>query len=137
MAPDFSIILNGITTSINLYSFDTGSDIFLGQDFLRRHLPLVVEASHIGLNIQRRTVKISSNSSYVNRIVDPSPYIVEYSLEKLENINKVIRNAKTQGPTYIKGIKGKIEAECTVDAPNVFWKREKYFLDLPYKENHS
>ena len=42
MAPDFPIILNGIPISVNLYSFDTGSDILLGQDFVRRHLPLVL-----------------------------------------------------------------------------------------------
>ena len=60
MAPDFLIILNGIPTSVNLYNFDTCSDILLGQDFVRRHLPLVVEVSHICLNIQVRSIKIQS-----------------------------------------------------------------------------
>jgi len=98
MAPDFLIILNGIHTFVNLYSFDTCSYILLGQDFVRRHLPLVVEVSHICLNIQVRTIKIQSKSRYVNRIVDPIPNIFECSLDKLAKINRVIRNAKIQGP---------------------------------------
>lgn len=45
---------------------------------------------------------------------------VECSLEKLEKINKVIRNVEIQGLEYIKEIKEKIEAKCTMDAPNAF-----------------
>ena len=27
--------------------------------------------------------------------------------------------------------------QCTAELPNAFWSREKYFVDIPYRENYS
>lgn len=38
------------------------------------------------------------------------------------------------GEDVVRDIKEKIEKDCTSERPNAFWKREKYFVDLPYNE---
>lgn len=102
-----------VATSVNLYSFDIHSDVLLGHDFVRRHLPLVVDSKHISLDIQLSIVNIASRSNYVNRVANLALDIVECSLDRLAKINKVIRNVELQGPKYIKEIL--LISECTID----------------------
>jgi len=40
ISPDFPVYLNHVQTYVTLYSFDTRSNILLGQDFLKRFLPV-------------------------------------------------------------------------------------------------
>jgi len=68
----------------------------------------------------RKNCKILRKSNYINIVVDLVLDEVECSLEKLEKINKAIRNVEIQRLEYIKEIKEKIEEKCTMDTPNAF-----------------
>jgi hypothetical protein len=42
IAPDFPIMIQGAKVAVNLYCYDTGADILLGQDFVNKCLPFVI-----------------------------------------------------------------------------------------------
>ena len=40
--------------------------------------------------------------------------------------------SETQGDKALANIKDKLVKECCYESPNAFWKREKYFVSLPF-----
>jgi hypothetical protein len=137
-APDFPIIVQGAKVPINLYCFDTGADILLGQDFVNRCLPFTIGSNFVQFTVLGKTISIPSKSSYDTRIGNTKPLPqVEKSAEKLVRIQKIVNNAEKHGLEIIKDIKDKIEKECTSDYPDAFWTREQYFVSFPYKEGYA
>jgi hypothetical protein len=51
-APYFPLYLNGVKTTVNLYNFDTGSDILLGHDFVNKYLPMTVGTNEVTFTVQ-------------------------------------------------------------------------------------
>jgi hypothetical protein len=49
-APDFPIIIKGVKVPVNLYCFDTGADVLLGQDFVNRCLPFTVGENFVQIH---------------------------------------------------------------------------------------
>lgn len=41
VAPDFPIYISSTIVYVTLYNYDNGSNIILGQDFLKRHIPMI------------------------------------------------------------------------------------------------
>jgi hypothetical protein len=133
VAPDFPIMLNDVPTYVTLYSRDTGADIFLGQDFVKRHMPLIVNIDSLILTIQQNQVKLPLKSSYIMRVTPETPDILEDSLQDLTKIQKIVRHADIHGQEFLKDIIQKLRDDCTADFPDAFWTREKYCVSLPYK----
>lgn len=137
-APDFPILLKGVRVPVNLCCFDTEANVLLGQDFVNKCLPFTVGESFVHFTVLGKSISISSKSSYESRIRSTKPIPqIERSIEKLAKIQKIVSNAEKHGLQSIRDIKEKIEIDCTSDYPDVFWTREKYFVDLPYKEDYS
>ena len=133
VAPDFPIMLNDVPMYVTLYSRDTGADIFLGQDFVKRHMPLIVNIDSLILTIQQNQVKFPLKSSYIMRVTPETPDILEDSLQDLTKIQKIVRHADIHGQEFLKDIIQKLRDDCTADFPDAFWTREKYCVSLPYK----
>jgi hypothetical protein len=68
IAPDFPIYIQEEKVLVNLYCFDTGVDILLGQYFVNKCLPLTVGNNYVQLTILGNTLKIPSKSTYETRI---------------------------------------------------------------------
>jgi len=117
-----------------LYSLDTGADILLGQDFVKRHMPLIVNTDSLCLTVQQQQVKLPMKTNYVIRISPDTPDTIEEDLQDLAKIQKIVRHADIHGQEILKDIVQKLKDECTYDFPDAFWTREKYFVSLPYKE---
>ena len=41
VALDFPIYISSTIVYVTLYNYDTRSDILLGQDFVKRHIPMI------------------------------------------------------------------------------------------------
>jgi hypothetical protein len=82
-APDFPIIIQGAKVAVNLYCYDTGADILLGQDFVNRCLPFVIGSDFVQITVLGKTIKVPSKSSYETRIE------VKQTLQELKNLLKV------------------------------------------------
>jgi hypothetical protein len=138
IAPDFPIYIKGIKIPVTLYSFDTGTDILLGQDFVNKCLPMTVGDKFIRLSYKNQSFQIPSKSTYENRVVvKETTNSVEKTTSSLIKIQKIVKHVDMHSDELIKDIKEKIEAECTSDHPDAFWMREQYFVNLPYKENYT
>jgi hypothetical protein len=48
----------------------------------------------------------------------------------------MIQNVELHGLEETYDIRENIEKDCTSNYPDVFYTREQYFLDLPYRENY-
>lgn len=136
-APDFPILIKGVKVPVNLYCFDTGVDVLLGQDFVNRCFPFSIGENFVQFTILNKSISIPSKSSFETKI-GPTKLLpqVERSTEKLAKIQKIVKNADNHGLLAIKDIREKIENDCTSDYPDAFWTREQYFVDLPYKEDY-
>jgi hypothetical protein len=83
IAPDFPIYLQEEKVSVNLYCFDTGADILLGQDFVNKCLPMMIGKDFVQFTVFGKDLKLSSKSTYETRIA------VKQSLIKLKNLQAV------------------------------------------------
>jgi hypothetical protein len=127
-------MLNYVPMYVTLYSLDIGEDILLGHDFVKRHMPLIVNIDSLIFIVQQNQVKLPMKSSYIMRVSPETPNILEYSLQDLTKIQKIIRHDDIHGHEFLKDIVQKLRDDCTADFPDAFWTREKYFVSLPYKE---
>ena len=50
-APDFPIIIQGAKVAVNIYCFDTGADMLLGQYFANRCLPFTIGSNYVQITI--------------------------------------------------------------------------------------
>lgn len=138
IAPDFPIFIENVKIPVTFYSFDTGSDLLLGQDFVNKYLPMTVGDQFVRLTYNQKSIKIPSKSVYENRIVvKQTTHSLEQIASSLTKIQKIVSNIENHGADIIKDIRLKIEKECTSDYPDAFWMREQYFVNLPYRENYS
>lgn len=137
ICPDFLIYIQDCRIPVTFYSFDTGSNVLLGQDFVNKCLPLTVGLQYVQLTILGKSIKVPSKTVYENRIVEKETRKkVELSASSLVKIQKIVNNANKHGGEVIREIKDKIEKYCTSDYPDAFWTREQYFVNLPYKEDY-
>jgi hypothetical protein len=68
IAPDFPIYIQEEKVPVTFYSFDTGSDILLGQDFANKCLPLTIGNKFVQILINGKTLKVPSKSVFETRI---------------------------------------------------------------------
>jgi len=61
---DFPVYLNHVQTYVTLYSFDTGSDVLLGQDFLKRFLPVTFGKDTVTFTTNEGPVVIPTKNEY-------------------------------------------------------------------------
>jgi len=134
IAPDFPIMIQGAKVAVNLYCYDTGADILLGQDFVNKCLPFVIGGDFVQVTILGKSIQVPSKSSFETRIeAKQTLQDIEKSAESLIKIQKIINHTEKDGLEIIKDVKDKIERDCTSEHPNAFWTREQYFVSLPYK----
>lgn len=69
-APDFPILINDYSTSVNLYCLDSGCGFLLDRDFVRRHNPLTINSDAIVLHIEGKVVKVACKSDFIIKIFD-------------------------------------------------------------------
>jgi hypothetical protein len=137
ICPDFPIYVQDQKIPVTLYSFDTGSDILLGQDFVNKCLPLTVGHSELQLTVNGKIVKVPSKTVFESRIIEkPTARRLEHSASSLVKIQKIVKNVNMHGSEVIKEIREKIEKDCTSEYPDAFWTREQYFVNLPYREDY-
>jgi len=137
ICPDFPVYILGHKIPVTLYSFDTGTDILLGQDFVNKCLPMNVGQSDITLTYNGKTIKVPRKTYYESRIIEkPSEKKLDHSAQSLIKIQKILKHVNLHGSEVIKDIKDKIETDCTSDYPDAFWTREQYFVNLPYREDY-
>jgi len=136
ISPDFPLYIQNQKIPVTLYSFDTGTDILLGQDFVNKCLSMTVSHSLLSLTYNGHTIKVPSKTSYESRIVEKALPKLEQSAKSLIKIQKIINNVQNHKSEVLKDIREKIERNCTSDNPNAFWTREQYFVNLPYKEDY-
>lgn len=138
-AHDFPLHLNEVKTTVNLYNFDTGSDIFLEHDYLNRYLPMTVRTNEVTFTVHGKSVTVQSKEAYENKVQDrmPNTNEIELFVEKLARLKTIIRHADIHGLEIIQDIKQKIETDCTSNYPDAFWMKEQYFVDLPYCEGYA
>lgn len=136
IALDFPIYLNNVQVKFTLYSFDTGSDFLLGQDFLNDLLPVTFGRGTITFTTLEGRVSLPSSSDYQIRVQPTDQDLVHHSLQDLTKINRIVKNAKLHGHKTLEKISDKLRKDCTASRLDAFWTREKYFLGLPYKENY-
>jgi len=43
IAPDFPILLGSQEVYVTLYNYDTGADVLLGHDFIKKLMPITIE----------------------------------------------------------------------------------------------
>jgi hypothetical protein len=67
-APYFPLYMNGVKTIVNLYNFDTGSDILLGHDFANKYLPMTVGPTEVTFTVQGKSIMTPSKESNENRV---------------------------------------------------------------------
>ena len=98
VCPDFPIYIRDMKVPVTLYSFDTGSDILLGQDFVNKCLPLTVRHSELQLTINGKIIKTPSKTDFVSRIIEkPSTRKLELSASSLVKIQKIVKNVNMHG----------------------------------------
>jgi hypothetical protein len=139
ICPDFPIYINDRKVPVTLYSFDTGSDILLGQDFVNKCLPMTVHSSSIDFTISNKVVSVPTKNDFVSRVphdTTQNQKALDVSASSLIKIQKIIKHVEIHGLDAIRNIKTKIENDCTSELPNAFWTREQYFVNLPYKEDY-
>ena len=54
------------------------------------------------------------------------------SIPRLAKMERAIAYSETHGEKMLKEISEKLKKDCCSDSSNAFWKREKYFVSLPY-----
>ena len=54
------------------------------------------------------------------------------SIPRLAKMERAIAYSEIHGEKMLKEISDKLRKDCCSDSPNAFWKREKYFVSLPY-----
>lgn len=54
VAHDFPIYISSTIVYVTLYNYDTGSNILLGQYFVKRHMPMIVDKDQITFSVKVR-----------------------------------------------------------------------------------
>jgi hypothetical protein len=65
-AHDFPLCINGLITIVNLYCFDTGSNILLCHDYVNKYIPMAVSHGIVKFTIQGKEVTLPSKTNYEN-----------------------------------------------------------------------
>ena len=136
IAPEFPIFLNDVQVFVTLYSFDTGADVLLGQDFLKKYFPVTFGQDYVIFSTTAGPITIPASSDYKLNVQPEDQDPLQYSLQDLTKINKIVKNAELNGPKTLQQISDKLRADCTSSRPDAFWAREKYFVALPYREGY-
>jgi hypothetical protein len=74
ICPDFPIYISDHKVPVTLYSFDTGSDLLLGQDFVNKCLPLTYFLKHVNFTINTKIVSVPSKSDFTSRVPHEPPH---------------------------------------------------------------
>jgi hypothetical protein len=122
IAPDFPIYIQDQKIPVTFYSFDTGSDILLGQDFVNKCLPMTVGYQFVQLTINGKALKIPSKTVFESRIIEKeTTKHLEHSASSLVKIQKIVTNANKHGLDIIKEVKEKIgiRADRTLQTTNI------------------
>jgi len=121
IAPSFPIYLNNVQVKVTLYSFDTGSDFLLGQDFLNDLLPVTFGRGTVTFTTPEGPVSLPSSSDYQIRVQPTDQDSVHLSLQDLTKINKIVKNAELHGPKTLEKISDKLRKDGTASRPDAFW----------------
>ena len=54
------------------------------------------------------------------------------SIPRLAKMERAIAYSETHSEKMLKEISEKLKEDCCSNIPNAFWKREQYFVSLPY-----
>ena len=136
ISPYFPIFLNNVQTYVTLYSFDTGSDVLLGQDFLKIFLPVTFGKDSVTFTTLEGPVQVQAKNDFQIKVKPTNEDKIQDSLQDLSKIQKIIKNVELHGQSTLQAISDKLRRDCTSNRPDAFWTREKYFVALPYKEGY-
>ena len=132
----FPVQFNNVHDQLTLYRLDEiNEDCILGSEFLARVSPFSVDTKKLVftciINNHPIELPIFFHSS------PKCPSVVHNSEKKLNpahllKMERCIVFSETHGNKALDNIKDKLVKECCSESPNAFWKREKYFVSLPF-----
>jgi hypothetical protein len=68
---------------VNLYCYDNGVDMILGQDFVNIYLPFTVNSNEKDLHVNGKKVFFGHKKTFENKVPTNVPDEVEHFVEKL------------------------------------------------------
>ena len=108
-------------------------DCLLGSDFLHQVSPYTVDHYQMNFTCHINKRKVILPLSFTSEIKCRSIKEPEdASIPRLAKMERAIAYSETHGEKMLKEISEKLRKDCCSDSPNAFWKREKYFVTLPY-----
>jgi hypothetical protein len=81
ICPDFPLYIQNLKVPVTLYSFDTGSDILLGQDFVNKCIPLTVTRDCLILSLYHQKVSVPYKTEFQCRVKTKPVQILLKSLQ--------------------------------------------------------
>ena len=109
IAPYFPILLGNVRTYVTLYFFDTGADMLLGQDFVKKHFHMLVKEESIEFIVQSKKVWVPAKTEFTMRVSARTPDLVEESLKDLNKIKKLVIHAHLHGQDILANIVKKLK----------------------------
>ena len=128
------VIFGKSQSKLTFYRLDElKDDCLLGSDFLHQVSPYTLDHDEMTftcyVNKKRIVLPLSFTSEVkCQAITEPK----NASVPRLAKMEREIAYSETHSEKMLKDISEKLRKDCCSDSPNAFWKREKYFVTLPY-----
>jgi len=97
ISPDFPVYLNHVQTYVTLYSFDIGSDVLLGQDFLKRFLPVTFGKDSVTFTTVEGPIMIPAKNDYQLKVKPSEEDNLQDTMQDLTKIQKIVKHAEIHG----------------------------------------
>ena len=111
--------------------------MLLGQDFIKKFMPITIEKNLIIFSIQGDKVQVPAKSKYTLRVKPDEVSNFDEVVTDLSKIQKIVKHAEIHGPAILSDIVKKLKNYCIAEDPVAFWLREKYFVSLPFQKEGS
>lgn len=93
-APDFPIYISSTIVYVTLYNYDTRFDILLGQDFVKRHMPMIFNKHRITISVQNLKVYVPVKKRYSIRFSPNNVDTLTEAIEDLSKIKKIVKHVE-------------------------------------------
>jgi len=120
ISPDFPIYLIHVQTYVTLYSFGTGSDVLLGQDFLKRFIPVTFGKDTVTSTTNEGLVMIPTKNEYQLKVKPGEEDNLQETMHNLTKIQKIVKHADIHGQKPLQAISDKLHGDCTASRPGAF-----------------
>ena len=132
----FPLQITNIPEVLSLYRLDSiKEDCILGSEFLLRVIPFTVDKKKMlficTLNDRLISCPLSFEANSNCKMILPGPQS-KIKVAELYKMEHFIAYAEMHKEKSLDDISAKLIKDCCSESPNAFWKREKYFVNLPF-----